>query len=184
MMTHFKLYWLFALAFLVLSGCGARAMGSSASHAAGSNVSYAAGSQFALFIFHFDSSSTGQYLITHISGSGGVATDTYRFVIRRQSGRAIIGLTKDKLSCGRFRASITPQLLRLFLGNSKTAYFNRVSDSALAADLTVVKQEASNLGTAGAREILSHKSGTLWLACTWNMAESADSKALHALQTE
>jgi len=152
-----KLQWTLALLMVILSASSARA--------AGGGVSYATGSPIVLFVFHFDKPSGGDYSITHVSPKGGLATDTYQFTVGERSGRIVINLTKNDSSCGSFRASVTPQLLRLFVGSSGTVYFNRISDSELAADVSVIKREASNMGASGAREVLSHKFGALWLSC-------------------
>jgi hypothetical protein len=138
----------FGLAIMVLLA--------SVAQAASDGVSYAASGPVALFVFHFDNPLAGRYSITHL---------VYRFAARGPSDRVVISLTKSGSSCGSFRATITPRLLRLSVSGSRFINLTRVTDKDLATDLTALSASASSMGREGASAILAHKSGALWLTC-------------------
>jgi hypothetical protein len=137
----------------------------SVAQAASDGVSYAASGPVALFVFHFDNPLAGRYSITHLSERGGLTTEVYRFAARGPSDRVVISLTKSGSSCGSFRATITPRLLRLSVSGSRFINLTRVTDKDLATDLTALSASASSMGREGASAILAHKSGALWLTC-------------------
>jgi hypothetical protein len=114
----------FGLAIMVLLA--------SVAQAASDGVSYAASGPVALFVFHFDNPLAGRYSITHLSERGGLTTEVYRFAARGPSDRVVISLTKSGSSCGSFRATITPRLLRLSVSGSRFINLTRVTDKDLA----------------------------------------------------
>jgi hypothetical protein len=157
MNRYFRHGWVFGLAIVALWASIARA--------ASDGVSDSASGPIAIFVFHFNGPSAGRYSITHASDNGGLTIDAYRFQVVGQSSHVRITLARADQNCGSFRASISPDRIVLSGVDSRPIHLVRITDKELAADTAALSQQASNMGKAGAREILSHKSGALWLTC-------------------